>query len=98
MPTLDASSTFNQIKDEYNNTASYEETGDLVLARRFITACRFMLNPTFLPEVIEHSGERTELFLEAVERQLKDAQDFVREDGRGADEVITYVSFENARR
>ena len=95
---LDAKSTFEDIKAAYNDNASYEEQGSLLLAGRFITACRFMLNPTFLPQVTEHSGERVELFLAAVERQLKDAQDFVQEGGRGPDEEVTYVSFENSRR
>ena len=96
--SLCANSTFEDIYHEYNDTASYEQFNDLDKAARFITACRFMLNPMFLPQITEHSGERTELFLEAVERQLKDAQDFIQEDGRGAEEIAIYVSFENSRR
>ena len=96
--SLDSKSTFADIKASYMDNASYEEDSDILKAKRFITACRFMLNPTFLPQVTEHSGERVELFLESVERQLKDAQAFVSQDGEQlVGEEITYISFANSR-
>lgn len=95
---LDSKSTFEDVLKEYNDTASYSIDADIAKAKRFEVACRFILNPMFLPLVTEHSGERTELFLEAVERQLKDAQDFVVEGGDVPGDESIYVSFENARR
>ena len=94
---LNSKSTFEDIQAAYNDSASYTEDADIDKAKRFITACRLMLNPTFLPRVTEHAGERTELFLEAIERQIKQAIDFVVEGGLLSAEEVVYLSFEKSR-
>ena len=41
--TLSSASTYQQVCDEYDDCASYEETGDRSKCLRFITACRLIL-------------------------------------------------------
>lgn len=43
MATLSSSSTDQQVWDEYDNTAGWEEDSSSSLAKRFITACRILL-------------------------------------------------------
>ena len=43
MATLTASSTMQDIVNEFKNTCSFEESGSVALAKRFITAANLLL-------------------------------------------------------
>ena len=93
---LDANSSFADVKAEYRNCASYSIDNDLDKAKRFVVACRFMLDPTFLQDEHRHDGESSRLTFNRVESQMRLAEEFIATNGTNEDSAI-FHSFEDYR-
>ena len=72
---LDSSSTNDEVWEAYDDAASYEETGDVTLARSFITACRILLRR--MPRRVMVDGVATEFNADSVRDELERARRFV---------------------
>ena len=98
---LDAQSTFAEIYAEYMNCASYDMEGDVAKAKRFVVACRFMLNPLFIQDEHRHAGESSRIEFARIQKQLDDAISYVAENDESVtgvgDPGVIYSSFENYR-
>lgn len=93
---LDADSTFIEINAEYRNTCDYDINNDLDKAKRFVVACRFMLNPLFIQDEHRHAGESSRLTFERIQSQLDAALNFVSASSDNASNPIV-SSFQNYR-
>lgn len=95
---LTSASTFEQVQAEYRDTASYSLTADVALAKRFVVACRFMLDPTFLQDEHRHAGESSRISFDRVREELERAEAFIANGGdiQTSDEGV-YVSFAEFR-
>ena len=98
---LNSQSTFLDVKAAYDDNANYLELPQseaLVAAKKFVTACRFILNPARTPFSIAHAGEETRLNLDLVKAQMDEAVEFIASNGLlvPAEEVV-FASFEKIR-
>jgi len=73
---LSSTSTYAEIQAEYLDTAGYDATGDVALARRFITACRYLI--LLSPQRSEHGDERIEFDRDRIKDQEAAAKAFVK--------------------
>ena len=103
---LGAASTLTQVQNSYDDNASYEEEGDAVKARAFITACRILLRR--LPQQIEDSsGQRRQSLqrdLQRIQAELDAARQWlatnggaVTPSGAGSGAGALYASIEDFR-
>ncbi len=76
MATLASSSTFDEIKAEYKTAASYHESDDVALARRFVTAIRFLLLD--LPKGLSSAPGSVSHNPELLQQELATALDFIK--------------------
>lgn len=88
MATLSSFSTFAEIEAEYMDTASYHETDDASLARRFVTACRFLLLK--LPKALSSEPGAVNHNPELIRDELKSAKEFIDVHDEG-DLTATFV-------
>tara|TARA_R110000824_G_scaffold401665_1_gene613481 strand:- start:2586 stop:2873 length:288 start_codon:yes stop_codon:yes gene_type:complete len=90
MATLTAASTMTDIIAEFKTCASYSETADLALAKRFITACRMIL--ALRGSRMRNAQQTLEFDVAAIDRQLVEAQEFVRTTASG-NRTARFASF-----
>ena len=72
---LSSESTLEEVRAAYLDNAAYEETGNVAMARAFVSACRMLL--ILPPKRSMADGGETELDLGLVQREMKAAQRFV---------------------
>lgn len=72
MAALSSASTDQEVWDEYDDNASYEEDESVSKAQAFITACRFLLRRR--PNQISVDGTTTAFEPGAIQRALDDAR------------------------
>lgn len=75
MATLSSSSTIQQIKDAYDDNASYEEDNDVAKAKIFVTACRMLLMK--IPKLAGHGGGQVAMSPDLIRKELADARTFL---------------------
>lgn len=77
MSTLSSSSTLAQVYSSYADNASYEEDESTTKAAAFITACRLLLSPKFMPARSRGAGRdagEIEFSAEHIQAELASAQ------------------------
>lgn len=67
--------TVDQILDDYNDYADYEETNSVSRARSFISACRRLIG--IIPQSQSDQGSSMSMSVAQVESMMKHAQVFV---------------------
>ena len=72
MASVSSASTTAQVRDSYDDNASYVEDNSIVKARRFVTAARILLRRT-ASQTIKGANQIT-LRPDLLEREIKDAQ------------------------
>lgn len=95
MSTLTGISTYAQAVAEYRATCSYSEDGDVTKARRFVTACRFLLS--FPKRTQKQNAGEVEFDPLAIAQQMNAAERWIlanASDNRHA----TYFDFQSFRR
>lgn len=76
---VNADSTLDEVKAEFENTASYDVTGDISLCRRFIVAARILINRR--PIQASQGGNSGQWSLGLINEQLKTAEAWLRDNG-----------------
>lgn len=97
---LTASSTYAQVKAQYEDNADYDVTGDVTAAKDFIIACRFLLGR--MAEEMTKGGATVKENYKRIETELKEAKAWWKSNdpnavNAGANEQVRYVDFTNFR-
>ena len=72
---LTATSSFNEIIEEYRTAAEWEATGNVTLAQRFVVACTHLL--VELPAATTKDGESVQYQPQIIENQQRRARHFL---------------------
>lgn len=98
MATLTSTSTDDEVRDEFDNTASYHESSGsaaVSLAKRHITACRIWLARH--PQSSGTGSHSFSLNAQQIEQSKKDAMDFAASNGSGVTGGVIDVGFREMR-
>lgn len=96
MATLSSASTDQEVWDEYDTTASYEEDASVAYAKRFITACRILLRRS--PTQITTGGQSAVFDSQAIRQALDDARDWLASNNTSANGgSVRHLSFRDLR-
>jgi hypothetical protein len=89
MSSLTSSSTFEEALAVYQANAGYREDGSVTEAQAFVTACRWLLS-SWPKNVRTAAGTDISLSPEILERQIREAQQFVAQAGQPAGNTKFY--------
>jgi hypothetical protein len=96
MATLSSSSTDQEVWDEYDTTASYEEDASVAFAKRFVTACRILLRRR--PTQISVGGQSTEFDARSISDALEASREWIAANNTSANGgSVRHLSFRNLR-
>lgn len=98
MATLTSASTDQQVRDEFDNTASYHESSGstaVSLAKRHITACRIWLARH--PQSSGTGPHSFSLNSAQVQESLQDAKDYAASNGSGTTGGVIDAAFAEFR-
>lgn len=72
MSALTSASSDDDVRAAYEDNASYDEVGDVAMAKAFVVACRFIVNRGCA--MVSTNGRTIQYSQELIQKQIEDAR------------------------